>query len=242
MTREAIAPTITPATLGQTSHDVYTHPAYGSVVLTQVQGGGQTLFGSEVHNLGCIRIEVRRTELHRHLARDWIHPNGDTVVVFEMTHAQFAEFIMSTGRSEGTPVTLVRAPTTPAVPMPMIAKPETAHETFRREIQEAAKERLEALAAEVARLNALINEGKTPMKTLRELGANLKRHVEQAPGSIAFVVESAEEALEKATSHARTEVEAFINVRAKSLGFDSLTQLANAGGPDRPVLEDHSKS
>ena len=46
------------------------------------------------------------------------------------------------------------------------------------------------------------------------------------PGSLDFVVKSAEEALEKATSDAKIEVEAYIGSVAQRIGLKSINQLA----------------
>jgi hypothetical protein len=226
MTRETVAPTIEEIfDGGPDPHQVLRHPAFATMTLSHVQGGPLALFGSDVGSLGCVRIEIRRAELHRNLNRDWVNPRADTVVAVEMTYAQFAEFITSAGRASGVPVTLVRAPTMPAVGVPEIKPLETKQETFRREIREATEKRIARLLKEIERFQGLIDRGKPPMKTMREIAITLKRLAEQLPGALEFVVESAEEALEVATANARIEVEAFVHSKAQSLGLQSLREM-----------------
>ena len=242
MKNEAIAPTIEKDRVGQCDpHDVLKHPAFGTVVLTHPTGRGTALFGSDVGHMGCVRIEVTHAELHRNLSRDWIFPR-DTVVAFEMTHSQFAAFITGAGRGEGTPVTLIRAPATPALAVSPILSVETKHDTFRREIREASASRLAHMLTEVERLEELIDSGKASKKLLKDITANLRRHVEQAPGTMEFVVKSAEEALETATDNARIEVEAFIDAKTRALGLSSLAQLADLAPLDaHPALKSSSE-
>ena len=222
-------PEIQPERRTERDEDVFSHPAYGVVILSHVHGGGGNVFGSDIGHLGRMRISVRRATLHRHLNRDWIHGHGQELLDFEMTHAQFAEFITGVGKGEGTPITLRRAPETHAVSVPGIAKIESKNDTFRREIRDAAIEKLDKMRAEVVRLVDLIESGKTPRAELRDIAANLARHVGQLPGNLEFVVSSAEEALEKATTDAKIEVEAFIGAKAKQLGLESIQQLAQLG-------------
>lgn len=210
------------------SGEICKHPAYGVVVMTHPTGHHGAMFGSDVGgSFGCVRIAVHSAELRRSLSRDWIHHQMAPLVEFEMTHAQFAQFITGVGKGEGTPVTLTHAPEDPGRVVPGIAKLETKYDLHRKEIRAAASERLNALAAEVARLEALIESGKTPKAEMRDILSNLKRHVQQTPGSIEFVLKSAEEALENATKDAKIEVEAFIDSRAKSLGLQTLQQLVD---------------
>lgn len=210
-------------------HDILNHDAFATIHLTQ-RTGGFSLFGSDIGHDGVVSISISRAELHRNLSNDWIHSENMPIVEVEMSHAQFAEFISGTGRGRGTPATLRIAPPrgSDVGVMPGIEKPETKHETFRREIQEMAKKRLEKMSENVRALGEMINSGKVGMKDLRALHKELERHVDQTPGSIGFVVEQAEEALEKATSDAMIQVEAFIGAAAQRIGFESLGQMAKA--------------
>ena len=145
---------------------------------------------------------------------------------FEMTHTQFAEFITSIGRGEGTPVTLIALPSGPTERVAEIGPMSTKQDMLRGEIHEAIRSHLSALREETKRLETLIESGKLPKKELREILSNLKRHVEQAPGSLDFVLRSAEETLEEATATAQNEVNSFINAAAREFGLKSLNELS----------------
>ena len=230
MTYKTIPPTVSEDQRGQCDpHEVYNHPAYGVITLTNPQGGDSTLFGSDIGHNQRMCIRVHHAELKRDLNHDWIHTTGQIIEV-EMSHAQFAQFITSQGKGDGTPCTLRWIRHKGAIPG--IEKVETKHDTFRREIHDAARKRLEHIKKEIAKLGEMIESGKLPKKELRELHANLRHQVDYLPGTMEFVVKSAEEALEKATSDAKIEVESYIAMSAQRIGLKSINDLAR--------LENHS--
>lgn len=219
-----IPPTVTEARRGQCDpHEVYQHPAFGTITLSMPTGGDRTLFGSDIGHNQRVCIRICGAELKRDLNHDWIHSKGQLIEI-EMSHAQFAQFITSQGKGDGTPCTLRWIKGEGVIPG--IAKIESKHETFRREISQAARQRLEHIEKEIAKLGEMIESGKLPKKELRELHANLRRQADYLPGTMEFVVKSAEEALEKATSDAKVEVESYIAMTAQRLGLKSIEELA----------------
>ena len=228
MTREIESPKISQEATGKCDpHDVYQHDAYGTITMVMSTGGNDTLFGSDIRHNRRISIQINRAEMKRDLNRDWIH-SRDSILTFEMSHAQFSEFIMSVGNGGGTPITLTRAPApgTPYLTMPGIQNLETKHDMHRREIADAARGRLEAMSQKIKELGALIESGQTGKTKLREIHKDLDRECGYLPGTMEFVVRSAEDALEKATSDAKIEVEAYISASARKLGLNHIGQLA----------------
>lgn len=218
-------PIVTEGRTGQCDpHERYSHPAYGTVTMTTVTGGDKTLFGSDLGHGQRICIRVNTATMKRDLNHDWIHTDKQ-LVEFEMSHAQFAQFITSNGNGSGTPCTLkfIRGEGN----IPAIKNIETKHETFRREVRDAAATRLQHIAQGLASLRILAEStGSVSKKDLRQIYANLARHADQLPGTMEFVVKSAEEALEKATADAKIEVESYVQMTAQRLGLKSIGDLA----------------
>jgi hypothetical protein len=214
-------------TIDSRNEEVYSHPAYGVVVLTHVSGGNGVLFGSDIGHMGRMRISVSRSKLHRHLSNDWIHGEGGLPLIeFEMSHAQFAEFITGVGRGEGTPCTLRYAASGPIEEMPAIKSLETKQDLFKREIRGSVAENLQAVSKQITKLQEMIDSGKLSKPELREIAKDLRNYIDRTPADLEFVIEQSEEALDKATTHAKIEVEAFIGAKARSLGLESIQQLA----------------
>lgn len=207
-------------------HEVYDHPAYGVIGMSVVTGGDRHMFGSDIHHNQRIRIHIKRAELHRNLSSDWIHSRGLPLVEVELSHSQFAEFITTPNRGEGIPCTIteIAGEMTPA-----IDQIETKQEMFRREIEQSAKARLEKALEEVRRLGELIESGKTSKTALRDIHKDLERELSYLPGSVSFVVGQAEEALEKATTAAKIEIEAAVSHHISRIGLDAAKAIGIVG-------------
>ena len=207
---------------GGDNEAVYEHPAFGVVTLSSPTGGNDMMFGSDLrHNQRmCIRVDT--ATLHRHLGRDWIHSDRH-LIEFELSFAQFAQFITSQGCGGGTPCTLRWI--AGEGPLPGIAMPQSKHETHREEVKASTRKALERMQAQIDRLGELIESGKVGKKDLAAIHRSLKITAEGMPENLAFAVESAEEALEKATSDAKIDVEAYIDLAARRIGLEAAQTL-----------------
>ncbi len=210
--------------------EVYKHPAYGTVSLGVITGGDTTLFGSDIRHHQRIRISVQRAKLNRNLSNDWVHGDTSPLVEFEMSHAQFAEFITSVGRGGGTPCTLIYAPSSKesVERMPGIENIESKHELFRREIKESAQRQTESINDAIKKLGDLIDSGKVGKKELAGIHRQIAASVTNLPSNMAFVVAQAEEALEAATTHSKIEVETYIRYAVQRAGLDALISQGTA--------------
>lgn len=202
--------------------EVFNHPAYGMVGMSHVTGGASHLFGSDIRHGQRIRIRIQRAELHRGLSNDWFHGRGLPIVEIELSHTQFAEFITNPNRGDGFPRTLTAVN---GEMMPSIDQIETKQETFRREIRESASEAINLFKKHVAHLGEMIEAGTLTKKELRALHHDLTCHVGNLPSNMAFTVSQAEEALERATTHAKIELEATVNHHINRIGLDAARQI-----------------
>lgn len=225
--REDVLPIVEGKLHAGENTEEFSHDAYGTVTMTTVHGGGTTLFGSDIGHSDRICIKVQRARLSRNLSNDWIHGASLPLIEFEMSHAQFAQFITSNANGCGTPVTLrYAAPRgTQLEQMPGIKNAETKHETFRNEIAASSRKRLERAMTVVNDFEAMLATGKLKITDARKFHDSLRHELDGLPGSMAFVVESAEEALEKATSDAKIEVESYVNSVAQRLGLNAIGDL-----------------
>jgi hypothetical protein len=204
-------------------HDIFDHPAYGLVRMGVRTGGVPHLFGSDIEHKQRITISICHAELHRALSHDWVHSKGLPVVEIELSHSQFAEFITSPNSGEGIPCTITAVA---GEGIPSIAKLESKSETFKREIEQAAKSRIEKALAKVGELGALIESGKHSKTALRDLHRELQREVAYLPSSIEHVVTQAEEAIDKATTAAKIDIEATMQHQLQRVGAHA---VANRG-------------
>jgi len=202
----------------------YVHDAFGVITLMTpqvVQSG--TLFGSQVSHHSHVSIQVHRAHLDRSLSRDWIQSDGAPMLEIHLTRSQFAEFITSAGRGEGTPCTLVRAPARNAEIdlMPEIQELESKTEMMRREVEEKAAESIAGLKEQIEALGILINEGKLTKTAAKEIHRSLSIQAENLPKNMQFVTKQAHSAIETASAQARIEIEATVDLAVKRLGLNA---------------------
>lgn len=225
MTKKVIMPTATDGDFAGDSKTRYEHPAFGKVVLTHPTGN-MTLFGSDVSHHGSMCISVYRAHLDRHLNHDFIGEN-EMICEFELSAAQFAQFITSQGSGSGTPCTLSYGPAVGAkgVSYPAIEKIESKMDMHRREVRESASEQIGKIRTSFDAVNALMDAPSIPKKAMKEALFHLKCMIENIPSNMEYTVSSAEEALEKAVSDAKIEIESYVAVTTQRLGIKSLEQL-----------------
>ncbi|MDY7537642.1 hypothetical protein RGU72_05155 [Undibacterium sp. 5I1] len=224
--RSSQKPTLKHETMGKCDpHEVYEHPAFGMIGMGIVNGGDSTLFGSDIKHGQRITITIKKAEHKRNLSNDWYFGREELIEV-EMSHSQFAEFITNPNRGDGIPCTIKHVNHTI---VPSIEQVETKHEMLRREIERSAKERLAKAVEKCEQLGALIESGKLPKAELRQIHADLKRELAYLPGSVGFVVEQGQEALERATTAAKIDIEATINNHVNRLGLETAKALGIVG-------------
>lgn len=223
MPQKSIPPMITNDESGiHKDAEVHTHPAFGVIRLTQTRSGQPTtLFGSDVGHHSFLKIEIAAASLTRSLSSDWIH--GEKCLLrFEMSHAQFAQFITGAGNYDGTPITISNIGVDS---IPSIVKKESKYDLHRKEISAAAKQHLEAVQSSIDKLVATVESGKFRKPEMRKIVEDLRREIEYIPGSLEYVLKSAEEALENATTDAKVEVESYIATSARSIGLKAISDL-----------------
>lgn len=220
------APSVMPSSNGE--RERHRHEAFGVLTMSTIQSSAsQKLFGSDLEHHQYVSIKLHRAVLDRSLHRDWVH-DEDMIASVEMSHAQFAQFITSNGNGQGTPCTIRYAPAQGTLPEEMapIALPETKHETLRRGVEESAIEGIQKVSDALAALEEMANNGKVSLKTLKEKLHSARCHLTNLPSNLSYAVKSAEEALEKATSDAKIEVESYVQMTANRLGLRTISELA----------------
>lgn len=206
------------------------HPAFGvCVVGGPSYGGGNKsgvrLFGSDLGHRTSVSLTFHEAALHRGLSSDRTHA-GEVLLQVEMSQAQWAGLVSSSGIGAGTPVTLRYKRTGPLEKTPNIAAPVASkREVHGEEMAAALAEHLEAIKRQIDNLETHLAIGGTK-RDLREVHKELKRHAEQLPGSVQFVYDQFARATEKVAEDAKTEVEAHVAGVAKSIGLDTLRGLA----------------
>ncbi len=82
------------------------HPSYGVITLTRrYSSRGKSLFGSAAKHEATAVVRISTATHSRKLNSNWHHADK-AILEVELSLAQFAQFVMSSGQGEGTPCTL----------------------------------------------------------------------------------------------------------------------------------------
>lgn len=205
----------------------YKHQAFGTLRLSVVSGGNPTLFGSDIKHAERVSVTISTASLKRDGGQDRIS-SGDEFLKFEMSHAQLASFILSSGRHEGTPITFTRMPQSidTVVRVPGINLPETKAELHQREVRESAARQVADLTEKIQEFGDKLSAGKLGIKEARDLQRALAIAVGNLPLNMAFTVNQAHEAIEHAKEAAKLEIDAYISNAATQLGMKSLEEVS----------------
>lgn len=88
------------------SRESKTHPSYGLVQFSRVQGNNSNFFGSEIKPNSYISLKVTLAEEEKDLGRTWYYPKNKLIEV-RMTNTQFADLVTSLNMGSGVPCTII---------------------------------------------------------------------------------------------------------------------------------------
>lgn len=217
-------------------HEVYEHPAYGTVGISITTGGDSILFGSDVTHNSRVSLKISRAKLARNLSNDWVHSDSTAIIEVDMSHHQFAEMITNPNRGSGTPCT-IRYENGHMVPG--IERIENANDLFKREITASARKSAERIDHALDQIGNMIESGNISKAKLRELHRMAKDASKGFGGNVGFVVEQGVEALEKAATSVKMDIEASVNHYVRQLGVDVAKEIGLVTG-DSPTSIEHT--
>jgi hypothetical protein len=206
---------------------------YMGVLSVNRCSGQANLFDSDVQHHHFIRVSLSHADVTRGQSSNWIHEGNEITEVW-MSEIQWAQFVSSFNGGV-TPVTLKRIEgkqVTPPLPVP----PETF--TFQKEMNETARDSLQALRSAVAKLEAaLVPKAKTPNKT--ELGtilSDLQCSLREFTNNIPFVEMQFGEHIKTKMTEAKVEFEGWMNHRLRNLGLEAAALAAVSNEAPKPAF------
>lgn len=200
------------------------HPAWGVIGVGRVQGSSAALFDSEIQHQHYMVLRIRQARRKRDLNRDWIHGDIRPIIEVAMSEAQWAAFVSSAGKGDGTPCTIqfANGERTPELPHdPRLAE-------SLEEVREAGNKAIEKIREAFKKVEEKPNKG-----NIRNLGIMIGH----LPANMHFAAESLAEAAEEVVTKARADIEAFAQSAAERRGLEpgelSETHLLDEGSEDK---------
>lgn len=228
--------------VGRSSHTATTesHPRFGMIGVYHQSGGSGRIFGSRVDtHQHKVAIRVTRGATCDHdLGQDWYHGGGDVIVEVELSAARFSELLAAPNRGDGVPCSITYHS---SIPGPGMVPSFPARDSEVRKIVDRVRglgtEMRERAAGNRAALEQVL--AKIPKSRREEALRLFDDAYRLADDSAPFLVKSAVEALENATSDAKHEVEAFVSARLTQLGSEVVAEeperLLPDGFTERPT-------
>lgn len=187
----------------QTDRGLDTHPAFGVIQINNPRGTPRSLFQTDLQHGETITLTIAHAERERNLRRDWVFARNEIIEV-EMSLAQWANVVSSSGRGSGTPVTIrhIENESTPSIP----------HEPRLKKAWDEVEGTIEALLEDVKKaFNHLQEIGlKAGIVERRAAMSALETAIRHVSGNATFAVSSLAEAAEGTVEQAKSDLEAFV--------------------------------
>lgn len=200
----------------------HTHPAFGTIHVSRVQGGNATLFQSDFEHQHYIALTVSNASLRRNLSNDWVHDEKVITEVYMSEH-QWNTLIASPNM-RGGPCTLNYIRGEGYVPrLPRVDR----KQQFATEMEDATKESIASLQMALIEIDAL---GLSKVRADR-LKAPIKAALGRLSSHVNFIVEQFGEHMERVVEEATQEIAG----RAKQM-----TERPAHAALMHPGAEDHA--
>lgn len=237
MKRESKLPTVTETErhAGSGKALQLDHPAFGTVVVTHPRGGCNRMFGSRVLHDSRIALTIHRAHTTRDLSHDWLSAD-EIVLSLEFTETQWAQFVASEAKGEGTPCTFKYLPKEykGLEIVPEIAGDPDVRPEYHEELGQAVLKELESIRDSKEVLNAALESGKINKATLRQAISALDNASYRLSGTAKFIAKSFKEHMEEATTEAIMNVEGYAQKYTRDLGLEVLKKTVERLGIEGP--------
>jgi len=202
-----------------------THESYAQLSFSRNQrSSGVHLYGSSIEHINTITMRICRSELQRDLSREWYF-GGEQLIEVEMSQAQFAEAITSMNCGDGVPVTLTRFQGKITERCPFEDQRNKFAEDFRTDCEEGTQ----AINDALEKVEALFVSGKALNKSEKSQVIELLHKAQKSyQDSIPFLSKQFNQAMDKTTTQAKSEIEAFTQNRIISLAQGEILKNPNA--------------
>lgn len=213
------------------------HPSYATILIHRTHGGGRRrLFGSPItDHQHTIRISISAAERIHNLGYDRYHGEIRPITQVEMSAAQFAEMITTTNGG-GVPCTLriregVRVEDPPD---DVKVEADLVREKFAADVKAAMAELRPAVEA----VEAILEKKSLTNADRKAAHAALGQFTRLISSTAPFMLDQFEEATQRITTTAKTEVDAFMTSVIVAAGLQALSERGLDAVPDslRPAL------
>lgn len=219
------APIVTQEEWGGGSRTVVNHPAFGQISVSRRSAGGNgvNLYDSDFGHNSFVTIEVKKSQLHRDLSRDWHFPREE-LIHLDLSESQWASFVSSFNSGSGVPCTLTWLPEEGRIPgIPSFNR----SEVFKKEMKETMSDAVK----EIDDLISSIKESGLSKKKQDEILRKAAKARQELTSNMSFVNLQFEEHVEKTVERGMQEIHGYLNAAVSRAGLKALSSSDNYQSP-----------
>lgn len=194
-----------------------THPSYGVMSFSRIQGGGNPFYGSELTPDNYIQMTIHTSEQESSLTGDNYY-EGKRLVQVRMTANQYAEMITSMN-STGIPVTIEILPEGRVETL-------TTQPNKLKFIQSEFKQRMTEYGERVneygKRITTITSKKVLSKADAKEIDSSMRMMTQEINSNIPFFLECFQEMMDKVVVEAKTTIEAAISQKIQAVGLQEL--------------------
>jgi len=187
--------------------------------------GQKALFGSSIRHNSFIGLSISAAELHRGLHEDRITPSAAAPIVeIQMSMTQFADFITSFGKGEGTPCTIEALGGKVVPSPPYYSKRIHFDDEFGAKMDEIALETSKYYKA----ISTLLDKPNFGKHDREEIKLQIRMLRQEISKNVPFMKEQFTEQMDRTVLEAKNEVDAFVESKLRSIGLAGLKKELTA--------------
>lgn len=198
------------------------HPSYGMISVSRCQGGSPVFFGSHVKNHpGYVSLKISHGERKHDLGQDWFF-SGKQIIGVRMTFAQFSNLITSFNVGSGVPCTVEFIEGSGRIqdPPDNLLEAERVREDFQNKCSKLEK----TISKYYTNLDSILNKKSLNKEDRKEIRNMFQKVSQEVKTNLPFILESFQESAEKIITHAKYEVDGFMNMILRNLGVEALKE------------------
>jgi hypothetical protein len=197
-----------------------THPSFGQIQISRVQGGNHGLYGSSIKHNNFIELRICNS---RHIIdgeHEWYFDDHNPIIEVRLSQTQFAEMITTLNVGNGVPCTIIKKEGS-RIEIPNFGSKKEIHsKNFSR--------RMNGFASRIHNLrkkaSEILNGDKPALKKEKEeLLKELDFALTEISSNIPYFEKQFQKQMDRTVMEAKGEVEAFVTGTIQRLVIESLT-------------------
>lgn len=195
-----------------------THPSYGMLEINRISCNRNVpLFGSSIVHNNMIELVIREAEVDRKYHKEY-YLGRKKLISINMSYSQFMQAIISANTS-GTPVTIKNFDGKDIEQKSIL---DSKKDLFEKEFQESIDKIFDNSVKTVKMASDFLEQTKPLTKTQKEELYNLLYKINQdLKENLKFILKSFKEQMDITITESHGEIEAFFDMKIKSLGIES---------------------